>query len=836
MNHVYSISSLCLLFSFSIGFSQDFTEKILNREQFKSVASLTQDYDGDGDLDIIATRWEPAGIYLLENDETQQFPATPLITENLTFYIADLDMADFDNDGDMDYVICFTDVDDGELAWFQRQDDGTYLKWTIATNKDFIMADVGDFNGDGLIDIVAVGLGNSDEQCRMYLNEGNLFFEERILAEITTEAVDAADVDGDGDLDLAVAGGGLVGNDLTEDGGARLLLNDGEGNFELGAWLISWSTANAAIWEDIEIVDLNNDGVQDVLGIRSVASSNLVMFDGANDFSRVEVTPVSDIGVNGDFILFDVDNNGLLDIVIQGFTDNLFSILYQDSVMKFRQEILDRNWDNCCNPSAKMSLGDLDNDGDMDLIFPEQGNVDEDVSWYENIDGKLYKHQIHGIWHEIRMTKLFDWDQDGDLDIFATVAGGSIITREDEIILYDNLDGTNFKNWRLNDDVDYAWDLEPADIDNDGDMDLFATARDADDLLWLRNDGFQADWVTDTIFGEANQPLGIAVGDLNNDGNVDAVVCSSNDDKVLGFTNDGSGNFSPIVVDPNVDGPIEAEIADLNADGNMDIVVVCNEASRTINLYWGDGTGGFTPDTLFSGKSARDVEVGDWNQDGSLDILTSFQAQRTPDSGIVDVLLLANNGDMTFNEVVLLELRERTNGLLLRDVDEDGDLDLFFAYDRASSQQPPNVNVGINNQGIITEIKPLASEGGSEILGLQMGDLDGDGTEELVYPDFDERNLVVVDFSITTSRMEELAKLRAAIQVYPNPTQDGLTLSSETLALRQITVYNSLGQEVESMRNNSSAISLDFSEYLPGYYFLSIQTSEGSIMKKVWKK
>ena len=192
-----------LVFSLQLT-AQSITEQILNKEQFKSAASLTQDYDEDGDLDIIVTRWNPAGIYWLENDSTKQFHAHPIITENLTFYIADIDAADFDNDGDIDYVVCFTGVNDGELAWFQRQDDGTYIKWTIATNKDFIMADVADFNGDGWVDIAAVGLVNSDRTCRVYTNQRNLFFNENLYGADIMDSIDADDIDNDGDVDLII--------------------------------------------------------------------------------------------------------------------------------------------------------------------------------------------------------------------------------------------------------------------------------------------------------------------------------------------------------------------------------------------------------------------------------------------------------------------------------------------------------------------------------------------------------------------------------------------------------------------------------------------------------
>ena len=120
MKKLQLICTLIFTIGVSESFSQVYSTQILNKEAFKSAVSLTQDYDGDGDLDIILSRSEPLGVYWLENDSTKQFPASPIITDDLPFYIADIDTADFDKDGDIDYVVCFTGINDGEISWFQR--------------------------------------------------------------------------------------------------------------------------------------------------------------------------------------------------------------------------------------------------------------------------------------------------------------------------------------------------------------------------------------------------------------------------------------------------------------------------------------------------------------------------------------------------------------------------------------------------------------------------------------------------------------------------------------------------------------------------------------------
>ena len=349
----------------------------------------------------------------------------------------------------------------------------------------------------------------------------------------------------------------------------------------------------------------------------------------------------------------------------------------------------------------------------------------------------------------VRIPKLVDWDQDGDLDVFATVSGGSVGDFEDELILYENIDGENFINWRLNDALDYAVDVEFVDIDGDEDLDAFVTARDADDLVWLRNDGFQANWVTDTIFPEGNTPLGIVAGDIDGDEDVDVIMCSSEDDKVFGFKNDGSGNFTIFVVDANVDSPREVEMGDINGDGEMDIVIVGNSPLNSVVLYINNGEEQFDREILLTGENGYDLELTDWNGDEKLDIFAGFTDNR------IDVIGFINQDSTTFQQDTMNLSDDDLLSIKIADIDRDGDPDLLTGYDAFFTRFPALI-VSINENGTIVQHVNVLEEDidvqrGRDVTGIDVGDINADGKPDIVFADFSrgDLGLVTIDCIIT---------------------------------------------------------------------------------------
>lgn len=745
MNQIFT--TLIFIFGFSIlSNAQSVTSQILNKESIKMNTVLSQDYDGDGDLDIVMVGTYPNQVIWLENEPTLQFPKHAIITENISYLPEDIDLGDIDGDGDMDYVISSTGGTNGELAWFQRQNDGTYIKWTIETGINYERSVLGDFDGNGTLDVV--GTSYNQTSINVFFNDGGgMFAKVNILSNLQLNGVIASgDIDNDGDVDLVYGASGLSPNE------SRILLNDGNGNFTLGTVLVSYAFY-ADIDNDIQIVDFNADGIKDVVAFEGSISDGIFMWDGANNYQRKFIDNDNNGSYdNESFLIFDIDNNGFLDIVRQNQVRNRITIIYQFSGFNFTRKVIEGYFEGMSG--SQMAFGDINNDGKSDLIIANNSTAfNDDISWWENINGQLYRHQIYSYLDGVRIPKFVDIDNDGDQDIVVTVSG-DIGNSENELLLYENIGDNNFINWRLSDSLDYAADVEPADIDGDGDIDLFVSARDASDLIWLRNDGQKGDWYSSTIDADINQVLGIHAVDIDGDNDVDIVGCANNDDKLFWYQNNGAGTFTKFVVDANIDAPREVEAADLDGDGDIDLALASGATANAIVIYINNGTQSFTKQVAFTGKTAFDIEIADWNSDGKPDIIFTLSAT-SPVNPQQEVVALINNGGNAFTTTPLVINAEKGTGLKVADLDNDGDMDFVVGRN-----QQVRARMWLQTPtGLVGSTLSDAGASGStpQVLGLDVADTDADGKNEIVFADFARDELVLVSFncfsgaSLTTS-------------------------------------------------------------------------------------
>ncbi|MEM7204109.1 MAG: CRTAC1 family protein [Planctomycetota bacterium] len=355
-----------------------------------------------------------------------------------------------------------------------------------------------------------------------------------------------------------------------------------------------------------------------------------------------------------------------------------------------------------------------------------------------------------------------DYDLDGDLDLFLPSGTGGACG------LFRNDGGGAFSDVAVQAGLDSLAGFSAAvagDLDNDGDPDLFLSgdgsmmtpAATPCGLFRNNGDGTFSDVIdTSGIQGGAS-PLSAALGDLDNDGLLDLFICSSGSQPTKTqhpnqlYRNNGNLTFTDISASSGVDtanGACAVAMLDYDRDGDQDIMVaVCHDAFFALTpfeLFRNNGDLTFTDVSAAAGVDLpgfwMSVTPGDYDNDGDVDVF----ATNSGDVG-KEHALLRNNGDGTFTDVAEeagLTQWEFGWGASFLDVDNDADLDLFFA---GSLPVAPFhiVGPGVGNpgrllynqgDGTFAEVAGAQPVDMSRLFttGVAQADYDGDGFADVV--------------------------------------------------------------------------------------------------------
>jgi len=295
----------------------------------------------------------------------------------------------------------------------------------------------------------------------------------------------------------------------------------------------------------------------------------------------------------------------------------------------------------------QVAFGDVDGDGDLDVYVPAAGGVQLDAFFIRQADGTFADEASTrlpaALSSDAGAARLGDVDNDGDLDLL--VATGYIGDNADPGHLYLNDGAGRFaeavgavptaKNGVNPDDIDLA------DVDGDFDLDVYINLHNGDNLLWI-NDGGGV--FTDGSAGlpplsaDAQYHYGPAFCDVDGDGDRDLFIDNTAD----GYTeqlliNDGAGTFTDETAERitgNTQGGDDNIVAclDYDGDGDFDFSIGALAPGRE-RLFQNDGAGNFTVvQGAFDGQTDPTLwmEFGDLNGDGRLDAFTA-QGEGSPE-------------------------------------------------------------------------------------------------------------------------------------------------------------------------------------------------------------
>ncbi|MDP2897540.1 MAG: CRTAC1 family protein [bacterium] len=393
---------------------------------------------------------------------------------------------------------------------------------------------------------------------------------------------------------------------------------------------------------------------------------------------------------------------------------------------------------------------------------------------------------------------LFDYDNDGDVDIYFLNGAPLLGTKVDKPP--KNALHRNDGNWKFTDvteqagvgDTGYGLGVAVGDYDNDGDPDIYLNNFGPNVLYRNNGNGTFTDVTKEAGVGNGSQVgAGAVFLDMDKDGDLDLyasnyldfsyekhVACTTNGFPVYAnprhyaplpdtvFRNNGDGSFTDVSLESGVGlhpgWGMGIVAGDYDNDGDTD-VFIANDVAENF-LFQNDGTGKFEEMGLLSGfaydlhgdeQGSMGVDCGDYDNDGWLDFyVTSYQNQLAT--------LYRNLGDGTFQDVTLLTgagagtLPNVTWGNSFVDFDNDGDRDIFVAcghlqdnvelWDDTSTYHEQNILLMNTGDGKFVDISDSSGDGMLVKLssrGAGFDDLDNDGDVDVVILNSREKSSIL---------------------------------------------------------------------------------------------
>ncbi|HEV2381949.1 MAG TPA: VCBS repeat-containing protein [Terriglobia bacterium] len=313
-------------------------------------AIVTGDFNGDGHLDVAAAdiAFNQLWVLLGNGDGTFQ-PAVPYVAGDTPMSLA---TGDFNGDGKLDLVMANQSGCGlgGSVSVFLGNGDGTFQNQVeYATGHCPQMAIVGDFNGDGKLDLAVASLG--DNAASVLLGNGDGTFQSYVdyAAASNATSITTGDFNRDGKLDLAVAGVGEI----------SILLGKGDGTF------LSQTPFSSTARFSITAADLNHDGKLDLVGTNdsgTIGGAVVMLGNGDGTFGPATVFTT---GRNPIYVtVADLNNDGKLDLTLTNANSNTLSILFGNGDGTFKRPAT--NYTTGPNPAA-LAAGDINGDGRLDL-------------------------------------------------------------------------------------------------------------------------------------------------------------------------------------------------------------------------------------------------------------------------------------------------------------------------------------------------------------------------------------------------------------------------------------------------------------------------------------
>ncbi|MGL1889823.1 MAG: FG-GAP-like repeat-containing protein [Reichenbachiella sp.] len=329
---------------------------------------------------------------------------------------AKADWADFNNDGLPDLFVAGTNASGThKVCVYFNNGDETFNTLNLVS-WEAVSFDIGDYNQDGYLDILMSGKEDSGAPIFQIFknNSGSSFTAQAFgLTNIAKGGVRWADFDFDGDLDIVASGL----NASFEDQVLFYRYDENASSYTS----VSLATDLISLGE-VDVLDANNDGVLEVLftGLNDEGDASSLIYSIDKDWTIALYSDAAEGYAFNGSAFGDYNEDGFLDLALTGFTQGspTSSDLFTNNgtsyttVTAFLQDL----------SSAEIAFADLDNDGLLDILLCGANSSTFYFQYYQNVENagaytfSTVSHAMENIYDGDMAVA--DYDLDGDLDVF----------------------------------------------------------------------------------------------------------------------------------------------------------------------------------------------------------------------------------------------------------------------------------------------------------------------------------------------------------------------------------------------------------------------------------
>lgn len=519
-----------------------------------------------------------------------------------------------------------------------------------------------------------------------------------------------ADLNGDGRLDVAVAN--------ESDNSVSVVLSRSDGSF---APKVDYLVGTAPV--ALVSGDFNGDHIPDLAVVNSKDNTvSILLGVGDGTFNSQVTYPTGTLPVA--IVTADFNGDKKLDLAIANQDDGTVTILLGNGDGTFQPQATAASLPS---PNA-IASGDFNGDGAPDLVvLNAQGSIS---LWLNNGSGGFPASGL-AIGASDGSMAIGDLNNDGNLDIVFTSP-----VNNDLVSLLGNGSG-GFQSLSTSMSVS-PMTVTVGDFNGDGKLDLAVgsgTGYPSSISILLGNgNGTYQQPLAIAFTGTAAL---MAAGDFNNDNYSDLAAVDTIDNQVTIFLGSGSGSIGGYTdLTLPASGGIAGSAADFNGDGKLDVAVAqFNQNAQGITGFIavlpgkGDGTFKQPVSTPVSNIGIGQMVVGDFNGDGKVDVATAF----VPATGGISVVL--GNGDGTFGNPISspVNITFNVQDMIGGDFNNDGKADLALLSLGSSNTFSPLYVLLSNGDGtfqpnLVNNVPGIATS-------LAAGDFNGDGNLDIAVTD-----------------------------------------------------------------------------------------------------